>query len=194
MAFKVLIRGDRACFRRPEFNVDLVSYDAIPPGSARTLFEAIHGPPSIRWTIEQIAILHPIQRHWTTVDHRGMGPRRANILVDVSYMVTASFSLTSVADRSDTAAAHAGSFQRRVVQGRYHHPPFLGLTEFPAAITLLEKDDIPPASHYASESIDFGWMVYDTRNGKDHGSRFFRACAVAGTIVVPPIDSNEFAR
>ena len=193
MAFRLLIRGDRACFRRPEFSADLVSYDAMPPASARTIFQAIHGPPSIRWTIERIAILHPIRRHWAIVDHRGAGSRRANILVDVSYLVTGRFDLTAAADPADAAAAHAGLFRRRMQQGRYHHPPFLGLTEFPAAITLLEKDDIPPVSHYASESIDLGWISYDTRNGQDQRSRFFRASAVAGTIVIPPVDSEEIA-
>jgi CRISPR-associated protein Cas5d len=193
VAFKVLIRGDRACFRRPEIGADLVSYDAMPPASARNIFQAIHGPPSIRWTIEQITIVHPIRSKWIIVDHRGVGTRRANILVDVSYLVTASFDLTAVAHPTDTAAAHAGLFRRRIRQGQYHHPPFLGLTELPAAITLLEKDDIPPVSHYASQSIDLGWMIYDTRNGQDHKSRFFRASAVAGTIVIPPTDSDEIA-
>lgn len=193
MAFRLLIRGDRACFRRPEFSDDLVSYDAMPPSSARTIFQAIHGPPSIRWTIEQIEILHPIRRHWVIVDHRGAGSRRANILVDVSYLVTGRFDLTAAADPADTAAAHADLFRRRMKQGRYHHPPFLGLTEFPAAITLLEKDDIPPVSHYASESIDLGWISYDMRNGQDHRSRFFRASAIAGTIVIPPVDSDDIA-
>lgn len=189
----MVIRGDRACFRRPEFSADLISYDAMPPVSARTIFQAIHGPPSIRWTIEQIAILHPIRRHWALVDNRGGGSRRANILVDVSYLVTGRFDLTAAADPADTAAAHAGLFRRRIKQGRYHHPPFLGLTEFPATITLLEKDDIPPVSHYASESIDLGWIIYDTRNGQDQRSRFFRASAVAGTIVIPPVDSDAIA-
>jgi CRISPR-associated protein Cas5d len=193
VAFRLLIRGDRACFRRPEFGADLVTYDAMPPAAARTILQAIHGPPSIRWAIENITILHPIRSQWSRVDHRGAGTRRANILVDVGYLVTASFELTAAADPADTAAAHAGLFRRRVRQGRYHHPPFLGLTEFPAAITLLEKDDNPPVSHYASASIDLGWMIYDTRNGQDRGSRFFRASAVAGTIVIPPVDSNEIA-
>lgn len=193
MAFRLLIRGDRACFRRPEFAADLVSYDAMPPVAARNIFQAIHGPPSIRWTIEHITILHPIRRQWTIVDHRGAGTRRANLLVDVGYLVTGRFDLTPVADPAETEAGHAGQFRRRVTQGRYHHPPFLGLTEFPAAITLLDKDDMPPVSHYASESIDLGWMMYDTRNGRGHGARFFRASAVAGTMVIPPIDSTEVA-
>ena len=193
MAFRLLIRGDRACFRRPEFGADLVSYDAMPPVAARNIFQAIHGPPSIRWVIEQITILHPIRSQWTIVEHRGAGTRRANILLDVGYLVTGRFDLTAVADTADTAAGHAGLFRRRVMQGRYRHPPFLGLTEFPAAITLLDKDDMPPVSHYASESMDLGWMMYDTRNGLDHGARFFRAWAVAGTMVIPPIDSTEVA-
>lgn len=193
MAFRLLIRGDRACFRRPEFAADLVSYDAMPPVAARNIFQAIHGPPSIRWTIEHITILNPIRRQWTIVDHRGAATRRANILIDVGYLVTGRFDLTAFADPGDTEAGHAGLFRRRVKQGRYHHSPFLGLAEFPAAITLLDKDDMPPVSHYASESIDLGWMMYDTRNGRDHGARFFRASAVAGTMVIPPIDSTEVA-
>ncbi|MDY6319501.1 MAG: CRISPR-associated protein Cas5, partial [Bacteroidales bacterium] len=33
--------GDMACFTRPEFKVERVSYDVITPSSARAIFEAI---------------------------------------------------------------------------------------------------------------------------------------------------------
>lgn len=194
MAFQLLIRGARACFRRPEFQVDLVSYDAIPPVSARHVFNAVHGPPSIRWAIEQIAILRPIRREWVSIAHRDRaGQRRANVLVDVCYRVTASFTLTPAAGPADTDASHAAMFARRARQARFHHPPFLGLSEFAAEVALLDGETEPPDAVPLSGSVDLGWMLYDTDRPNGPTTRFFRAVSHDGTIMVPPGDSPELA-
>jgi CRISPR-associated protein Cas5d len=194
VAFKLLIRGDRACFRRPEFSADLVSYDVIPPHAARMVFNAVHGPPSIRWTIEQIDVLHPIRRQWVLVDHRDrQGRRRANILIDVCYVITASFALTAAAGPNDTARSHAAMFSRRARRRKFHHPPFLGLAEFVADIQLLEADEDPDMVRVLPETVDLGWMLYDIDGANGAGARFFRAISDGGTIVIPAADSEELA-
>lgn len=43
------VRGDFACFTRPEKKVERVSYDVITPSAARAVFEAILWKPAIRW-------------------------------------------------------------------------------------------------------------------------------------------------
>lgn len=55
------IRGDYACFTRPEMKAERVSYDVITPSAARGLFEAIYFKPQIRFLIEEIWVLNPIQ-------------------------------------------------------------------------------------------------------------------------------------
>jgi CRISPR-associated protein Cas5d len=42
--FVLEVRGDWACFTRPEMKVERVSYDVITPSAARAVFEAIYYP------------------------------------------------------------------------------------------------------------------------------------------------------
>jgi CRISPR-associated protein Cas5d len=63
MAFgiKLHVWGDFACFTRPEMKVERVSYDVITPSGARGILEAIYWKPQIRWVIDRIHVLKPIQ-------------------------------------------------------------------------------------------------------------------------------------
>ena len=45
------IWGALACFTRPEFKVERVSYEVITPSACRAIFEAIYWKPEIRWQI-----------------------------------------------------------------------------------------------------------------------------------------------
>src|SRR4051812_26657307 len=51
------VRGERACFTRPEMKVERVSYDVMTPSAARGILEAIHWKPAIVWTIDRIHVL-----------------------------------------------------------------------------------------------------------------------------------------
>lgn len=63
MAFgiKLHVWGDFACFTRPEMKVERVSYDVMTPSGARGILEAIYWKPQIRWVIDRIHVLKPIQ-------------------------------------------------------------------------------------------------------------------------------------
>lgn len=65
------VRGDFACFTRPEMKVERVSYDVITPSAARAIFEAIFWKPAISWHPRQIEVLNPIQ--WTSVRRNEVG-------------------------------------------------------------------------------------------------------------------------
>lgn len=58
---RLLARGAFACFTRPEMKVERVSYDVITPSAARGLLEAIYWKPQIRWVIDRLHVLAPIQ-------------------------------------------------------------------------------------------------------------------------------------
>ena len=58
---KVLARGPRACFTRPEMKAERVSYDVITPSAARGLIEAVYWKPAIRWHIDRIEVLNEIR-------------------------------------------------------------------------------------------------------------------------------------
>ena len=63
MAFGVKLHcwGEWACFTRPEMKVERVSYDVMTPSAARGVVEAIYWKPEIRWHIDRITVLKPIQ-------------------------------------------------------------------------------------------------------------------------------------
>jgi CRISPR-associated protein Cas5d len=56
----IKVWGDYACFTRPEFKVERVSYPVMTPSAARGILEAVYWKPQIRYRIERIGILkHP---------------------------------------------------------------------------------------------------------------------------------------
>lgn len=59
MAVKVEVWGDYACFSRPEFKVERVSYDIMTPSAARGILEAIYWHPGLRWHIDRIHVFKP---------------------------------------------------------------------------------------------------------------------------------------
>lgn len=61
--FCLEVSGDFACFTRPEFKVERVSYPVITPSAARAIFEAILWKPAIIWKIQKIEVLKPIRWH-----------------------------------------------------------------------------------------------------------------------------------
>ncbi|NTV06817.1 MAG: type I-C CRISPR-associated protein Cas5 [Chlorobiaceae bacterium] len=69
--FCLEVKGDYACFTRPEMKVERVSYDVITPSAARGIFEAIFWKPAIRWRISKIEVLKPIK--WISVRRNEVG-------------------------------------------------------------------------------------------------------------------------
>src|SRR5690606_32619134 len=58
---QLLIRGDYACWTRPEMKAERVSYDVMTPSGARGILEAIYWKPQIRWVIDRIRVFNPIR-------------------------------------------------------------------------------------------------------------------------------------
>jgi CRISPR-associated protein Cas5d len=59
--FSLRIRGGMACFTRPEFSTERLSYELITPSAARGVLEAVLWKPAIRWEITSIALLQPVR-------------------------------------------------------------------------------------------------------------------------------------
>ena len=55
--YQVRVRGELACFTRPEFKTERFSYEVITPSAARGVLEAILWKPAIAWHIERIKVL-----------------------------------------------------------------------------------------------------------------------------------------
>lgn len=70
--FCLEVWGPLACFTRPEFKVERVSYDVITPSAARAIFEAIFWKPAIRWEVTKIEVLKPIK--WISFRRNEVNP------------------------------------------------------------------------------------------------------------------------
>lgn len=175
--------GDYACFTRPEMKVERVSYDVMTPSAARGLLEAIYWHPGMRYVIDEIDVLRPIQ--FTNVRRNEMlskvssssilekakkgqaiyacpkeniVQRAAMVLKQVRYCIHAHFEMTDKASESDTSGKFREILTRRARKGQCVHQPYLGCREFPAGFRLVEEDEeiIPyPITK------DLGYMLYD---------------------------------
>lgn len=61
-SLEVKVWGDLACFTRPEFGVERVSYEVMTPSAARGVLEAIFWKPEFRWLVREIVVLPSIRR------------------------------------------------------------------------------------------------------------------------------------
>ncbi|SNT13288.1 CRISPR-associated protein, Cas5d family [Granulicella rosea] len=214
MAFGVRLHcwGEWACFTRPEMKVERVSYDAMTPSAARGVIEAIYWKPEIRWVIDSITVLKPIQfvsvRRNEVKDKIGAGSvakamkdgsgalsycvddgdnrqQRATLMLrDVAYVIEAHFDILS---GPDNHAKHLDQFNRRARNGACFTRPYLGCREFAAHFALIEGEVEAPAidSSLAGER-DLGWMLHDLDFGKEKEARFFRATMRDGRIDTRP--------
>lgn len=216
MSIQVEVWGKYACFSRPEFKVERVSYDVITPSAARGLLEAIYWHPGLKWVIDRIHVLSPIE---TTNIRRNevkekisaqnvksaMGGKpiklgiytadsiqqRATLaLQNVHYVIEAHFVMTEKATDSDNPGKFLDIMTRRLKKGQCYHQPCFGTREFPAHFELWTAGKPIPN---LQESRDFGYMLYDMDYSapSDIKPMFFRAKMEQGVVHVPKIGSGE---
>jgi CRISPR-associated protein Cas5d len=205
--FQVRIRGELACFTRPEFKTERFSYEVITPSAARGILEAVLWKPAIRWNVRRISILSPprfIQFKRNEVNKRvsvrnactamragraldyyaddDRAQRNTLALRNVDYAIEAEFQMTSRRGPDDNPRKFEEMFLRRLRRGQFHMQPYLGCREFPAIVEPY--DGTPPPVE--TESRDLGLMLHDVRYGPD-GNRpvFFSARIERGVIDVP---------
>lgn len=204
-----------ACFSRPEFSTERVSYDLITPSAARGVLEAVLWKPAIRWEITRIALLKPVR--WiefrrNEVNHRAStqnakaaasggqpmpeffadedrAQRNTLALRDVDYGIRACFHMTARAGAEDGVKKFEEMFTRRLAKGQQHAQPYLGCREFPASVEPWDG-----TGALEMESRDLGWMLHDIRfgvrgaAGVTNEARFFPAVLQAGVVNVPAWD------
>lgn len=202
------IRGEYACFTRPEMKAERVSYDVITPSAARGILEAIYWKPAILWRIDRIRVLNPItfdsvRRNEVSSkvstrnvaqamrggevalgldasDSKERVQRASYLLRDVDYCIEAHFDLTGQAGPEDTPEKHYNMAVRRMRKGQCFHQPYLGCREFPLRFDLVEGP-IPP-SCYAGKTVDLGFMLHDIDFANDKTPVFYRAMMRDGVI------------
>lgn len=202
---RVRIRGEWACYTRPELKTERVTYHVITPSAARGAVEAILWKPAIRWHVHRIAVLAPIKfaavkrnevnrvipignarkmmRGEDVPDYfadEDRSQRNALVLRDVDYHVDVSFSMTGRAGPEDNPMKFDEMFRRRLERGQYHMAPYLGCREFPAIVEPARESDPAPIAF----DMDLGRMLLDIDYGRPNRPVFFQAVMKAGVIEV----------
>jgi CRISPR-associated protein Cas5d len=206
--FLLRVMGEYACFTRPELKTERVTYDCMTPSAARGILEAIHWKPAIRWVVDRIHVLKPVQyqnfkinevrrkasfanaktaiktgdtSHVIDDVHKGGRVQRTTMaLYDVDYVIEAHFELTNKAGPSENVAKHCDTFRRRALKGQCFKRPCLGLRDFAADFELIDK---APSSPLKGTERPMGVMLYDFDYEKSTPI-FFRANMVDGIVDV----------
>jgi CRISPR-associated protein Cas5d len=210
--FWIRTTGPLACFTRPEFKVERVSYEAMTPSAARGILEAVHWKPAIRWVVTAIHVLAPvnfISFKRNEVASRATPGRGQRVLAgepyfveedrqqrntvalrDVDYVVEAHFAATPRWGEADTFGKHVEIVRRRLEKGQTFHQPYFGCREFAASV---EPVDSIPESRLPKEwrPRDLGLMLHDLEFGPRIVPRFFAAkIDETGKIDVPPFEEG----
>lgn len=158
--FKIMVEGDYACFTRPEFKVERVSYDVPTPGALEGMLKSIYWKPAIRYVIDKIVVFNPIDfvnirrnevkekvslsSMKSQMNGKGADPviytsecrsqRAAMVLKNVKYGIEFHFELTGIKndEEPDGEKKHFNIIKRRLENGQWFRSPCLGCSEFPA--------------------------------------------------------------
>ncbi len=158
---RLRVWGSYACFTRPEFHVERVSYPVITPSAARGILEAILMKPiekpkaskrrdkeGFRWHILRIGIIRkgtmvPILRNELGYEKYAYGgydilkertQRHSLILRHVEYLLEGVLKIPEEGDHKNKVchvAKYQKMFERRGQNGQCFHRPYLGCREFP---------------------------------------------------------------
>lgn len=209
--------GRFACFTRPEFGVERVSYPTMTPTAAVGLLDAIFWKPGFRWRIAAIDTLRPVRwlqvrrneissrqtvgtaRRWARGDDDGFdaadpdhrAQRAALLLADVAYVIHANVELRAGVDAHP--AKYRDQLRRRVTRGQCHERPYLGCREFSCDFADPDPDELPVAW-----DEHLGPMVHSVYAGHDDhrvaasaSPIFFDARVVGGRLNVPPLPAGR---
>lgn len=212
--FDLRIGGEYACFSRPEFKVERVSYLVMTPSAARGVLEAIFWKPEIRWQVREIWLLKPVRQtallRNEISDRQGDRPffveekrvqRASLILKDVEYLVRGEMLLATHADAP--LMKYVEQARRRLETGGCYHRPYLGTREFAAWFEPASGSETP-----LPIDLDLGTTLFDIAYREDanrrevtfheHGPEgarevagyaealFFQAKLEGGVLRVPP--------
>ncbi len=175
---RVKVKGDFACFTRPDLKVERMTYPCMTPSAARGILDSILWKPQFQWYVRKILILTPIRfasiKRNEINSKQGRNPiiienkraqRNSVVLKDVKYIIEASIyqneqSKSNTPEkyigRKGVDADHDGIFIRRLKKGRCWRRPYLGVREF--AAEFMEPDGLEEP---ISETIPIGSMLFD---------------------------------
>ncbi len=208
----VEVWGPAACFTRPEFKVERLSYEVMTPSAARGILESIYWHPGMRYHIKKIHVLNPIRyasslrnelssktssssaksallngRPSAIYTNENRQQRHMTYLRDVRYVIEASITMTDQAAPGDNLVKFREILAKRVRRGSCYQQPCFGIREFAANFQEWkgDSDDIPSIR----KTKDLGQMLYDKDYSDSSNVKpiFFRPEMVNGVVTIPDI-------
>lgn len=185
----IRVRGDFACFTRPEMKVERVSYPIMTPSAARGIFEAIFWEPQMFYLVDEICVVKKGRwvsfrrnevtavvsmdsaRTWMKSPEKfspiqaGGGAedgtqRNMLALEDVEYLITAELQLSELGRKNgQKIEKYTAEIERRARGGKCFHRPALGMREFAADFEWEEDSDGVKLANWPEE--DLGIILYD---------------------------------
>ena len=204
---KVKVKGDYACFTRPDLKVERMTYPCMTPSAARGILDSILWKPEFQWYVRRILILRPVR--FATIKRneintkQGRSPiviedkrvqRNSVVLRDVAYIIEASIYQKQISDKNNPdkyvgmTVGKEGMFPRRVKKGQCWRRPYLGVREFAAEFMEPDGTEQP-----IQETIPIGSMLFDIfcdANGNPE-PLFFYDVAVRNGILNCEVPEND---
>lgn len=172
--------GKYACFTRPEFSSERVTYDVMTPSAAKGLLESIYWHPGLEYVVDKIYVLNPIKHTNLTrneitktvsakvkdkplnADILGDDPnsvqRFTKALKDVHYVIRFHIETDKTKmSETDSEMKFISMSSRRTKKGQCWKTPFLGCREFAAKFREWPED-----KHIftINETEDLGLMLH----------------------------------
>jgi len=208
MSMPVRIRGKYACFTRPAFKAERVTYEVPTPSACVGILNAIYVKPSeMYWKVKRIHVLNPIRTMRVTRNEQAnvLNPKNvlsnigtkkpiytwkqvqktSVILIDVDYIIEPEFVLL---ENAKSSGKYNASWERRLTKGMCFHQPYLGCREFSASFEPAYS--IPKSS--IEGTIDFGNMFHST-NYQTREPFYYPAVMENGVIDVEACEVFRYA-
>lgn len=204
---RVKVKGDFACFTRPDLKVERMTYPCMTPSAARGILDSILWKPEFQWYVRRIQILNPIR--FCTIKRneinskQGRNPiiieekraqRNSVVLRNVAYIIEASIYMKQTSDKAMLEKyvgmndGNKGMFPRRVKKGQCWRRPYLGVREFSAEFMGPDGTEQP-----IKETVPIGSMLFDifyNEKGKSE-PLFFHDVAIRNGVLNCEVPEND---
>lgn len=186
---KLIVKGDYACYSRPEMKVERVSYDVPTPGALEGMLKCVYWKPAIRYVIDKIVVFNPIefvnirrnevkekvsyanikkQMNGKDTDpciytKETINQRGGMVLRNVCYGIEFHFEMTGIKSthEDECAEKHYNILLRRLRNGQHFKQPVLGCREFPVkSMELVDEFPLDTVHCELKGDNDLGFMLY----------------------------------
>lgn len=205
---KVKVKGDFACFTRPDLKVERMTYPCMTPSAARGILDSILWKPEFQWYVRRILVLKPMKFYTVKRNEINSKQSRTPIVVDevdaagkpkyrvqrnsvvlrkVEYIIEASIYQSPISDKNPPKK-YIEMFERRVRKGQCWRRPYLGVREFAAEFMEPDGTEQP-----IQETIPIGSMLFDifyAENGKPE-PLFFHDVAIRNGVLNCEVPEND---